>query len=76
MLLNKETYLLSLLFYSLNIYIYIYIYRQIDRQIDRILFDPVKPRLGVIPSRQEKYSRVNISNFPGKELNVTDKREQ
>ena len=34
------------------IYIYIYIYI--------VLFDPVKPELGVIPSGQENYSRVNI----------------
>ena len=34
-----------------SIYIYIYIY---------ILFGPVKPELGVIPSGQENYSRVNI----------------
>ena len=32
-----------------------------------VLFGLVKPELGVIPSGQENYS-----NFPGKELNVTD----
>ena len=41
-----------------------------------ILFGPVKPELGVIPSGQENYSRVNTLNFPGKELNVTDITEQ
>ena len=34
-----------------NIYIYIYIY---------ILFGPVKPELGVIPSWQGNYSKGNI----------------
>ena len=47
-------------------YIYIYI----------VLFDPVKPELGVIPLGQENYSRVNILDLPGKELNVTDITEQ
>ena len=35
----------------IRIYIYIYIYA---------LSGPVKPELGVIPSRQENYSKVNI----------------
>ena len=28
-----------------------------------VFFDPVKPELGVIPSEQENYSRVNIEIF-------------
>ena len=43
-------------------FIYLFIY---------ILFGPVKSDLGVIPSGREDYSRVNILNFPGKELNIT-----
>ena len=42
------------------IYIYIYI----------VLFDPVKPELGVIPSGQENHSGAEHLNFPGGELNV------
>ena len=39
-------------------YIYIYI----------VLFGPVKPELGVIPSGQENHSKPEHLNFPGKEL--------
>ena len=35
--------------------LYIYIYMYVC-----VLFGPVKPELGVIPSGQENYSRVNI----------------
>ena len=45
-------------------YIYIYIYIYI------VLFGPVKPELGVIPSGQENHSKAEHSNFPGRELNV------
>ena len=38
----------------LTIYIYIYIY------IKYVLFGPVEPELGVIPSGQENYSKANI----------------
>ena len=41
-----------------------------------MLFGPVKPELGVIPSGQVNYSKVNLLNFPDKELNVTDITEQ
>ena len=34
-----------------------------------ILFGPVKPELGVIPSGQENHSGAHL-NFPGGELNV------
>ena len=37
-----------------HIYIYIYI----------VLFGPVKPELGVIPSGQENHSRAEHLNFP------------
>ena len=53
----------------IHIYIYIYIYIY-------VLFGPVKPDLGVIPSGQENYSKAEHLNFPGKELNVTDITEQ
>ena len=46
----------------LVIYIYIYIYI--------VLFGPVKPELGVIPSGQENHSKTEHLNFPGRELNV------
>ena len=49
------------------IYIYIYIY---------ILFGPVKPELGVIPSGQENHSKTEHLNFPGRELNVINITEQ
>ena len=45
-----------------SIYIYIYIYR--------VLFGPVKPELGVIPSGQENHSGAEHINVPGRELNV------
>ena len=51
-------------------YIYIYIYIYI------VLFGPVKPELGVIPSGQEDHSGAEHLNFPGKELNVIDFTEQ
>ena len=44
----------------LSLYIYIYI----------VLFGPVKPELGVIPSEQENHSGAEHLNFPGGELNV------
>ena len=40
-----------------HIYIYIYIYI--------VLFGPVKPELGVIPSGQENQSGAEHLNFPG-----------
>ena len=52
-----------------HIYIYIYIYI-------KLLFGPVKPELGVIPSGQEKLFKSEHLNFPGKELSVTDITEQ
>ena len=48
-------------------YIYIYI----------LLFGPVKPELGVIPSGQENHSKAEHLNFPGRELsviNITDSK--
>ena len=49
------------------IYIYIYMY---------VLFGPVKPELGVIPSGQENHSKAEHLNFPGRELHVTNITEQ
>ena len=49
--------------------IYIYIYKG-------VLFGPVKPELGVIPSGQKKTFNSEHLNFPGKELNITDITEQ
>ena len=46
----------------MHTYIYIYIYI--------VLFGPVKPELGVIPSGQENHSKAEHLNFPGRELNV------
>ena len=48
------------------IYIYIYIYK--------ILFNPLNPELGTIPSRTIRIfkNRINVNN-PGKELNVNKK---
>ena len=42
-----------------------------------VLFGPVKPELGVIPSGQKK-KKFNSEhlNFPSKELNLTDITEQ
>ena len=39
-----------------------------------VLFSPVKPELGVIPSGQKKKTAFNSEhlNVPGKELSVTD----
>ena len=47
-----------------NIYMYI------------VLFGPVKPELGVIPSGQENHSRDEHLNFPGRQLNVINFTEQ
>ncbi len=41
-----------------------------------ILFGPVKPELGVIPSGQENHSKTEYLNFPGRELNVINITEQ
>ena len=35
-----------------------------------VLFGPVKPELGVIPSGRENHSGSEPLNFPGGELNV------
>ena len=35
-----------------------------------VLFGPVKPESGVIPSGQENHSGAEHLNFPGGELNV------
>ena len=43
------------------IYIYIYIYIYI------VLFGPVKPGLGVIPSGKESHLKTEHLNFPGRE---------
>ena len=37
-----------------------------------VLFSPVKPEFGVIPSGQENHSKAEQLNFPGRELNVTN----
>ena len=52
----------------LNIYVYIYMCVCVC-----VLFGPVKPELGVIPSGQKKKKKLNSEhlNFPGKELNVS-----
>ena len=36
-----------------------------------ILFSPVKPESGIIPSGQKSFNYEHL-NFPGKELNVTN----
>ena len=41
-----------------------------------VLFGPVKPESGVIPSGKENHSKAEHLNFPGRELNVTDITEQ
>ena len=41
-----------------------------------VLFGPVKPELGVIPSGQKIPFNCEHLNIPGKELNVTDITEQ
>ena len=43
-----------------DIYIYIYIYI--------VLFGPVKPELGVIPSGQENPPKAEYLNFPGRDI--------
>ncbi len=67
------------------IYIYIYIYTclcvyilcmYVCMYVCIILFGPVKPELGVIPSGQENHSGAEHLNFPGRELNVIDFTEQ
>ena len=63
---DNNHYTISALSY---IYIYIYIY------IVWVLFGPVKPELGGIPSRKKTFNSEHL-NFPGKELNVTDITEQ
>ena len=55
--------------YEWLLYIYIYIYIV-------VLFGPVKPELGVIPSGQENHSKAEHLNFPDRELNVTNITEQ
>ena len=50
---NKKKYVDKKCLLYLIIYIYIYIYTY-------ALFGPVKPERGVIPSRQENNSKVNI----------------
>ena len=40
-----------------------------------VLFSPVKPESGIIPSGQKSLICEHL-NFPGKELNVTDITEQ
>ena len=57
-------YIYIYIYVCVSIYIYIYIYIQ-------VLFSPVKPELGVIPSGQENHSGAEHLNFPGGELNVT-----
>ena len=51
------------------LYVHIYIYIV-------VLFGPVKPELGVIPSGHENHSGAEHLNFPGRELNVIDFTEQ
>ena len=41
-----------------------------------VLFGPVKPELGVIPSAPENLSRAEHLIFSGRELNVTNITEQ
>ena len=41
-----------------------------------VLFGPVKPKMGVIPSGQENHSRAEHLNFPGREVNVINFTEQ
>ena len=36
-----------------------------------VLFSPVKPESGIIPSGQKSFNFEHL-NFPGKELNVSD----
>ena len=53
-----------------HIYIYIYIY------IYMVLFGPVNPEVGIIPSGQENHSKAEHLNFPGRERNVINITEQ
>ncbi len=53
------------------IYIYIYIYER-----ERVLFGPVKTEWWVILSGQEKHSKTEHINFPGRERNVINITEQ
>ena len=62
--------IILLSFHSFNTDTYIYVYIQL------VLFGPVKPELGVIPSEQENHSGAEHLNFPGRELNVIDFTEQ
>ena len=54
--------------FRVSLYIYIYIYVCV---CVCVLFGPVKPELGVIPSGQENHSGAEHLNFPVGELNVT-----
>ena len=67
---NKTKFDCGHILLTVNIYIYIYIYIYI------VLFGPVKPELGLIPSGQENHSGAEHLNFPGRELNVIDFTEQ
>ena len=44
--------------------------RKKKKYIYIVLFGPVKPELGVIPSGQENHSGAEHLNFPGGEVNV------
>ena len=60
----------------LIVYIYIYIYMHVCVCVCVcVLFGPVKPESGIIPSGQKTFNYEHL-NFPGKELNVTDITEQ
>ena len=60
------------LFFKKYIALYILHHIHIDLSIylSIVLFGPVKPELGVIPSGQENHSGAEHLNFPGGELNV------
>ena len=58
------------------IYICIYIYMCVYIYISIVLFGPVKPELGVIPSGRENHSEAEHLNFPGRDLNVIAFTEQ
>ena len=62
------TYIYTYIYICICIYIYIYIYIL-------VLFDPVKPELGVTPSGQENHSKTEHLNFPGRELNESNIKE-
>ena len=59
------------IYITIYVFIYIYIYRYICVYIYVyiVLFSPVKPELGVIPSGQENHSGAEHLNFPSGELN-------